>query len=370
MAAAKQGVFVNPAFTEPFGLTLIEAAASGLPIVATNDGGPSEIIKRCKNGVLVNVHNSSEISKEIKSILIDEQLWKSYSSNGVQGVRQHYSWQAHCRNYLNEISGLNKKVSNQFLTGTDKAHFGARLLKLDRMLVTDIDDTLLGDDDALKELSTLLNNKHSNLLFGVATGRTLESARDILKQNNVPEPDFIISSVGSEIYYGPDFQQDKGWRSHIAVRWQRKRIQKLLSNFDFLQLQEDETQKSYKLSYYLENRNERLTKVHRVLTENKLQYNAVYSRNQFLDILPARASKGKAIRYLCYKWNIPAENVLVAGDSGNDEEMLRGSMPAVVVANHSEDLDKLKRSKKVYFSNAEYAAGILDGIKHYNFLPE
>jgi sucrose-phosphate synthase len=48
LAAARRGVFVNPALTEPFGLTLIEAAASGLPIVATNDGGPQEIVRICK----------------------------------------------------------------------------------------------------------------------------------------------------------------------------------------------------------------------------------------------------------------------------------------------------------------------------------
>jgi len=44
LAAKRHGVFINPALTEPFGLTLIEAAASGLPIVATNDGGPKDIV--------------------------------------------------------------------------------------------------------------------------------------------------------------------------------------------------------------------------------------------------------------------------------------------------------------------------------------
>jgi sucrose-phosphate synthase len=42
-AALSRGVFINPALTEPFGLTLLEAAASGLPIIAPNDGGPRDI---------------------------------------------------------------------------------------------------------------------------------------------------------------------------------------------------------------------------------------------------------------------------------------------------------------------------------------
>jgi len=53
MAVKTKGVFVNPALTEPFGLTLIEAAACGLPIVATEDGGPRDIVALCKNGVLI-----------------------------------------------------------------------------------------------------------------------------------------------------------------------------------------------------------------------------------------------------------------------------------------------------------------------------
>lgn len=42
-----QGVFINPALVEPFGLTLIEAAAHGLPMVATKNGGPVDIHKVC-----------------------------------------------------------------------------------------------------------------------------------------------------------------------------------------------------------------------------------------------------------------------------------------------------------------------------------
>ncbi len=44
LAAATRGVFVNVALQEPFGLTLIEAAAHGVPIVATCHGGPVDIV--------------------------------------------------------------------------------------------------------------------------------------------------------------------------------------------------------------------------------------------------------------------------------------------------------------------------------------
>ena len=59
-AAEKKGIFVNPALTEPFGLTLLESAASGLPIVATNDGGPRDIIATCQNGILIDPKNIDE----------------------------------------------------------------------------------------------------------------------------------------------------------------------------------------------------------------------------------------------------------------------------------------------------------------------
>lgn len=60
IAAEKKGVFVNPALTEPFGLTLLEASATGLPIVATNDGGPQDIIHNCGNGILVDPINTKK----------------------------------------------------------------------------------------------------------------------------------------------------------------------------------------------------------------------------------------------------------------------------------------------------------------------
>ena len=86
-------------------------------------------------------------------------------------------------------------------------------------------------------------------------------------------------------------------------------------------------------------------------------------------VLPwLRASKGKAIRYLAYRWNIPNENILVAGDSGNDSEMLKGDLLGVVVANYSSELESLKGQSRIYFASRKYAGGIVEGIGHYHFL--
>lgn len=48
LAKSTKGVFVNIALQEPFGLTLIEAAVHGAPIVATRHGGPVDIIATLK----------------------------------------------------------------------------------------------------------------------------------------------------------------------------------------------------------------------------------------------------------------------------------------------------------------------------------
>ncbi|MEJ2196563.1 MAG: HAD-IIB family hydrolase [Ignavibacteriaceae bacterium] len=156
--------------------------------------------------------------------------------------------------------------------------------------------------------------------------------------------------------------------AHINNQWNRERIQSLLAKFDFLQYQSEDTQRKYKLSYYTSDVPKHLKMVNDMLIKNKIKANIIFSHGQYLDILPYRASKGKAIRYLAYRWNIPYENILVAGDSGNDREMLKGELLGVVVANYSDELESLRGQKRIYFSEREYAGGIIDGIKHYDFL--
>ncbi len=152
-------------------------------------------------------------------------------------------------------------------------------------------------------------------------------------------PDIIISCVGSQIYYGDAFYRDKGWETHISKNWKPGPMAACLEKIDFIHLQKESFQGPYKLSYYMEPGKDRLARIHHVLTQNLCLYTLIYSHEKYLDLLPYRASKGKAIRYLGYKWEIPLKNFLVCGDSGNDEEMLQGDPCAVVVGNYRPELE-------------------------------
>ncbi len=369
IAAEKNGVFVNPALTEPFGLTLLEASASGLPIVATNDGGPKDIIANCKNGILVDPSRPAEIADAVKTIISDRERWDQFSKNGSLHVRDHYTWDSHAQSYIHEIKRLNnKRKAADRPSESPTGAIGRRLTRLNAFLITDIDDTLIGGDEAyLKDLLAFLKDHHETVGFGVATGRTVESAVSHLKAFGVDIPDVVISSVGTEIYYGRKRHPSKSWRTHLSNKWHREKVQTALNSLRYLEYQETDAQRPFKVSYYMKPGKDRLARVHETLMGRKLRYTLVYSQDRYLDILPYRASKGKAIRFLSYKWEIPLKNILVCGDSGNDEEMLKGETLGVVVGNHSPELGRLKGARKVFFAKHDHARGILEGIETYGF---
>lgn len=377
LCADHGGVFINPALVEPFGITLIEAASCGLPIVATNDGGPVDIVAYCDNGILVDATKPGQIATALKELLVNRHRWEKYSQNGINGVREFYAWPAHCTHYLDRLRPLLGKGT----TGTrprpekptampETPAFGIRLINARRLLIADIDNTLVGEPKSLAQLLDLLARHREQLVWGVATGRSLELTLEAITKFAITMPDIIITSVGTAIYYGSDLYFDKGWQHHICRHWKPDRVREVLGKLPFLTLQEQTRQRSHKISYFLDDDPDLLAQVHQALKTARLQCNVIYSHGHFLDILPYRASKGKAIKYLMYKYQFQPENVMVAGDSGNDLDMLRGPACGLVVANHGQELERLRGKPRIRFSPDGYAAGIIDGLYHYGLVDE
>lgn len=368
LAAHRRGVFVNPALTEPFGLTLIEAAASGLPIVATEDGGPNDIIGNCRNGLLVNPLDTEAISASLKEAFSDNKRWNTWSKNGVNGVHKHYTWQAHARKYLKTLDQMLFRQRKRLRREQAALHETHALPLVQAMIVSDIDNTLIGDEQALRAFIDWLGSQGGSTGFAVATGRSLDLTLKVLKQWKVPRPDILITSVGSEIHYGRNLKQDDGWTRHIRHEWRRDAIEKVLADVPGLRLQGPEGQREFKLSYFVDPASAPpMKEIKALLRKHRLKAQAIYSHQAYLDILPIRASKGQAIRYLAWRWGLPLNAFLVAGDSGNDREMLLGDTMGVIVGNHSEELADLEGRERIYFAHRHCAGGILEGIKHYRF---
>lgn len=369
LAAQRRGVFVNPALTEPFGLTLIEAAASGLPVVATHDGGPRDILAHCENGLLVDPLDSAAIARALLDVVSDGRAWQRYARRGISGVARHYTWDAHVEKYLKALDRVIHRTRKQVRRERVEQRPGLNPMPaVQRLLVSDIDNTLIGDRDGLAALLRMLRERPRSFGFGVATGRHLPSALEVLRHWRVPPPDVLITAVGTEIHYGPEVRPDSGWQRHIQHRWRRDSLVALFADVAGLTLQSDDQQSALKLSYNVDPQlMPGMRELENLLRQAQLHANLIYSHDAFLDVLPIRASKGQAIRYLAYKWGLPLQNFLVAGDSGNDVEMLVGDTRGVVVSNHSPEVERLRGLEQIYFAETPYAYGIIEGMAHYGF---
>ena len=96
-----------------------------------------------------------------------------------------------------------------------------------------------------------------------------------------------------------------------------------------------------------------------------LQCSIIHSHGPYLDILPVRASKGSAVTYVRNLYGLSENQVFVAGDSGNDIEMLRTMPQAIIVQNFSDDLASLPDLSHGYFASTAFALGIIEGVDHF-----
>ena len=365
LVTESHGVFINPALTEPFGLTLLEAAASGLPVVATENGGPVDIIANCHNGLLIDPLDKAQISDALLELLNDAEAWSEASTNGIDGVTRHYSWQAHAKSYLEKIHYLPDK----YHPIPNERPAPRQIRYRDRAIFSDLDQNLIGDPAALKCFAEMIKDNRRCVTFGIASGRRIDNALSIISKHNIPKPDILISSLGTRIHYGQNLTEDGFWADHIDHDWSPIRVRRVLAELPGLKLQPPIEQTQFKISYYYDPKKAPpIEEIISLLRQKDITANVLLSFGQFLDIIPSRASKGQALRYVAQRLDIPLEQILVAGGSSADEDMMRGNTLAVVVGNrHNEELAQLVDQESIYFAEQPHASGIMEAIDHYDF---
>jgi sucrose-phosphate synthase len=366
LVSASQGVFINPALTEPFGLTILEAAASGLPVVATENGGPVDIIGNCHNGELVDPLDKTAITEALLKLLQETDVWLQASKNGIEGVRRHYTWESHAEAYMKKVKEIQDEYSPPL--GVKPAPRAIRYR--DRAIFTVLDENLLGNQESLDRFSELIRKHHKSVTFGIATGRRMDSALAIMKKYKIPVPDVLVSSLGTRIHYGKALTEDAYWVEHIDHDWNPQHILRALEDLPGLKLQPKKELSHFKVSYYYDSKNApSIDEIIALIRKKELTTNVFFTNGELIDIIPSRASKGQALRYVAQRLDIPLGHILAAGGSGADEDMMRGNTLAVVVGNrHQENLSDLEDHKRIYFANQAHAGGILEAIEYYDFL--
>lgn len=350
LARESGGVFVNPALNEPFGLTLLEAAAARLPVVATDSGGPNDIIERCNNGLLVCPHDREAIAKACLRIVSDRQAWIRFASAGGDAAAS-YDWDSHCEVYHRLIRDL----TTDYVASP----------KWRRLLICDIDNTLLGDREGLRDFLNWQASHSSGVALGIATGRSFHSAQSILASEGVPNPDVIVSSVGTQIHWYDRekrrFVEDDIWRNRIARDWDDRfrdvgrelglREQALLE------------QRLGKASYFLDGKDP--DAICAQFKAHGLRVEVIASHGKYLDVLPEGVNKGAAVDHVADRMGLLRARVAVAGDSGNDVAMLRSCAHPIIVGNWSDGLAKDPSLAHAYIAEASHAAGVLEGVRHF-----
>lgn len=268
------------------------------------------------------------------------------------------------------------------------------------LLCSDLDRTLLpnGPQEESPQARRLLQKlaRHPQLTLAYVSGRHKALIREAINSYQVPSPDYAIGDVGTTIYEitADDWHPWQAWSQEIAPDWQDMHgadLATLLQDIESLVLQEVEKQNTFKLSYYTpEDVDHRtlLPEVERRLQAKAVRASLIWSIDEMkgvglLDILPERANKLHAIRFLLEQKGFVEARTVFAGDSGNDLQVLTSGLQAVLVRNARDDvrqeaLEQAKRSGKperLYVArggflgmNGNYAAGVLEGLAH--FLPE
>ena len=352
LAARSRGVFVNPALIEPYGLTILEAAVHGLPVVATRNGGPADIVAELQHGEVVDPTDTSAIGSTVSKLIKNPTLWQTASDNGSQRV-QAVQWETYAAQFLRICRTLVKPNRVATIPLRSQKH----------LVLCDIDNTLTGCRRSSEELRRYLHGR-SDLVFGIATGRSLVEAKRLVLEWDLAMPEVWITSVGSEVYWhtATGLQRDCDFAGRLERDWDVEQIAELMADIPHTRPQPAIEQREFKQSYFVENPAS-VSLMRQRLRDSGLSARIIYSHGNLLDIVPLAAGKGEAMRHVSRKLNIPLDRVIVAGDSGNDIDMIEACPNAVIVANCERELRAMATHGRAYLAKRKHAAGVLEGIQ-------
>ncbi|MBD2136264.1 sucrose-phosphate phosphatase [Anabaena sp. FACHB-1237] len=242
------------------------------------------------------------------------------------------------------------------------------------LFITDLDNTLVGDDAAMVKLMERLvehRQKYGTKII-YSTGRSLFLYKELKEEKQLPEPDILVCAVGTEIYTNNHINQN--WSKKLSPNWHRDIVEKIAKSFPELEPQPNSEQGDFKLSYYLKEKlaTTIVPELEQQLQAAQLDIQVIYSGSKDLDILPRNANKGMAMTFVRETLEIAVEKTVACGDSGNDIALFAGRKEkGIIVGNATKELlawHHNNHSVNRYLATGKCAAGIDEGLQFFGFL--
>jgi len=233
------------------------------------------------------------------------------------------------------------------------------------LLATDLDGTFLGGSEEHRTQLYQLIKDTPGITLVFVTGRGLESVMPLLKEEWIPNPDYIICDVGATIADGNTLFPVPELQAVIKEKWPGADVvhEKMKA---MPQLQYQPVPQQRRSSYFLSDPS--LIEGARKLAA-EINCDVIYSAGKFLDVLPKGVHKGSSLTMLVEHLGANRKDVLVAGDTLNDLSMFKAGFKGVAVGESEEKLLQATATlPNILQAKAAGAGGILEGIRHFKLL--